>query len=163
MKVQRTDQLAKMRTLYELRERRAHAKVLEQQKKVRILELKFKEIDACVDEFITRLRVLDDRRIKCQFITVSMLQEEAATRLMVERDLRKERLYLQTAKKDVSEALDVLTVLRKQWRHCSARLEALTRIEQNQYAVDARTALQRLEREHDDLAFIAHGEVYQHG
>lgn len=163
MKVQRTAQLAKMRKLYEFRVHQSRAKVLEQQVNVRRLELKVNEIEACVNEFITQLRGLDDRRIKSQFITVSMLKEEAASRLVIERDLRKERLYLQTAKSDVSEAQDVLTTQRKHWQLCSARLDALTQLEQKQSVTDARATEKGLERELDDLVFTAHGGVRQYG
>jgi len=160
---QRTVQLSKMRDLYELRERQAHEKVLEQQANVSALELKVEEIETCIAEFINRLSELDERRINSLLLTVAMLQEEAASRSIIERDLRKERFYLDTARKDVNDALELLTNARKTWQACSNCLEALLQLEQNQYALDTRVAKQNAEREFDDLAIAEYCGSRRHG
>lgn len=162
MNANRSEQLTKMRTLYELRERESLAMLHDQQKSVDLLEGTAKDIQDCVDEFVIQLRTLDDRRLHEDSLTVVMLQEDAASRLIIKRDLGKERIYLKTALKDSKEATDELAIKRCEWRERSKRLDALTMLEKNQKKLEAQLAQVVIDRELDDLALNRHGAI-EHG
>jgi len=162
MNTSRSKQLIKMRTLYELREREALIKLHQQKKSVDLLKITAKEIQDCVNGFVLQLKTLDDRRLHEHSLTVDMLQEDAASRLIVQRDLGKEHVYLNTALKDIKEAMGELAVRRSQWREHANRLDALTTLEKKQKQLEVRLAQVVIDRELDDLAANRHGAI-EHG
>lgn len=153
----RSEQLSKMQSLHMLRQRDALAKVREQQKCVEVLKSKANEIQSCVNVLLDQLSELDDERLGASNITVAMLHEEAAHRAIVERDLRKERFYLETATKDVSEAKDELARRQSRWREHSQRLEGLTEISKKEEKLANEQVQRRIDRELDNLALTHHG------
>lgn len=162
MNATRLQQLAKLRTLYELRVRASLAKLHEQQKCIDALKVTAQDIQVCIDEFINQLKTLDDRRLHQNDLTVAKLQEDAASRLIVKRDLGKERIYLKTANKDVSDAKVELSVIRARWHECSKRLDAVITLEKDQKKTDMQIAQLITDRELDDLALTRHG-THEHG
>lgn len=157
MKANTTAQLSRIRHLYELRERQSLAAVHAQRVVVRTLEVKLAGIQSCINEFVSQLTVLDEERSNARALTVAMLQEDASSRLIVERDLRKERFYLETATKDVNDASTELANKHAQWRKCGQRLEALTQLAKSQNKQDAQQVLLTAERELDDFAISRYG------
>lgn len=157
MTINRSAQLAKIRTLYELRERESLAKLSEQKKRVVSLKKVVENIQACIDGFENQLKTLDDRRLHVNRLTVEMLHDDAANRLIVQRDLSKERIYLDTAIKDVSNALEDQAASQLLWRECSKRLDALTTLSQNQEQILLQQTQVISDRELDDLALSRYG------
>lgn len=162
MNTNRSIQLVKLRALYELRERDALAKLTEQQKCVDALKVTAHDIQLCIDEFENQLTALDDRRLFDSDLTVIMLQDHAANRLVVNRDLGKERIYLKTANNDICEAMAELDVIRAQWRECSRRLDAIAALEKDQKKIETQLSQLVADRELDDFALTRHG-VLEHG
>lgn len=149
-------QLLRVRQLYELRERQSLAQLHEQKTRISVLKSKLHEIQMCVDDFTKQLSALDHQRSQASLLTVDTLQENAACRLIVERDLRKEQFYHGTATKDVSEATSELNARHALWRKHGQSLDALALIETSHSKVETQQALLVAERELDDLAMNRH-------
>jgi len=162
MNAKRIEQLQRINALCERREQNSLTRLRQQEHIVKSLEHKRDEIVACIDEFIDQINALNDQRLCFSTMTVEMLQTDVASRAIVERDLRKERFYLETADKDVSEAKDELEIRRSQWRKLYQRLDALKLAIKQHTAADIQQAHQHSEHEIDDLVSGRHG-IKAHG
>lgn len=156
MSTNRLVQLAKIKSLHALRVQEALTQLQEQQRNVAVLKAKVQNIQDCAQLLVEQLISLDKHRLQADRLTVDLLQEEAASRAIVQRDLRKEQLYLETATNDVNEAVAVLTQKHAQWHERSQRLDALTALTHDQQKIAMRRAQLRLDREMDDQAISRH-------
>lgn len=157
MSALRSLHLSGIRQLYELREREALAGLNKQRACVKELEHKSLEIQSCIDEFVAQLNLHNEQRLHTQLLTVELLQEDAASRLIVERDLRKERFYLETTVKDLNEAADELKSKHAQWYRHHQQLKALSEIEKKHATIEFHQASLQADRERDELALNRHG------
>ncbi len=131
----RSVQIDSLLKVCECRVEQAFNVLQNEQQLVHELENKCKEITSSIQGLEKKLAGLDSDRPNAADISVEILQAEASARAIIERDLRKEVFYLQTAEKDVLNAQNVLESSREQWQSHQKKLESIQHL-QGDYQVN---------------------------
>jgi len=162
MMAELTAQFDRLRALYETHEHAALLQLQTQQRYVTDLRAKCMEIQRCVVEVEKRIETLGQARAVSNNITVANLHEEAQLRTVLQRDLKKELFYLDTAQQDVDTADKELSEKRSRWQRYQRRLDALASIEQKKLA--QLHTLTQIKDEHAlDELIMQHADGLSHG
>lgn len=119
--------LQQLRTLYELREKRAHEAVVEQRQELTIVQDKLSEQRVLVRTLRDELEALHQMRSRSniQQMTAHSLQAESDRRRWLLYDLEKEEYYIPAMESDVDIARAELAARQRAWTIARERIKVL--------------------------------------